>query len=903
MKTPVEMKTGLTCTIIKEAVSKLPGVHTESVIPEGVKDPELLFRSVVKKLNGDKDAARSKMSAAETKAGKLKSRLDGVEFANEDLEKYQSDMSKELSTLTKRNGDIEMKIAFLGTQWERLSGTINWLILEDKDKKGAVAKVTSELLDEQSRVFDLDMANRKVKRLNKSAAGKLEFAENLSEKWGEELLEIRRADEDSDTKVAKLLTQIEALKVQILKTQDQFKASDSEASSLASKLTALQKQLVESQDTARGLDKTLIINSREAGLASKLVEEVGEDMDTTKVDKGDIREDLLVAKFEAKEKMEQVEVLRAKLEETEAQLDAKDKELRRVKADLSTSRQTYREAESRYSQTALALRNNRVEAEAAHDETLVLKGAIDSFAENAFDFKYKYVDSDELAKKLFNDLEATKGELSRTQLNVKNLEAVLASTWSELATSRVALKDVSRKGTRVQSQVRILEKGLLESADTAEQRAALIATLATDTQVLSREAAEKNAYVKKVEGEVAAAKDKLEVVRSRCSYFDAEYRKVKVDLATTRTELKASTKLVIRLEGDKKLQAVKARSAGCEFTAISNAHEVMFEQAKETQFQFRDEKALRQQQEVKLETLCDRLKRAEREARTVENARLVVVKDLAELRKSVKEVERHRFFFMAETIMAAKDAQGAANQMQVVKEGFVQMREDFNELKFEYQDEAVRAQKLEQELEKAKVHLSNLKEQVVFQTKWKDSLLEESKEMRCDITETAFKANKLSLERRFANADLLEQEVEKDFISEALFTKLTEFQRAEKHFRKAEISREQQETDLAAAKLELLKLQEALPAHVDFLKSLKPDLETTKARLQETEARAIERGNELRSLKEVLEAADIEAGLEADNTKKLLKEIKERDRAADDSGEIEQMTAFEKRALMAELKK
>lgn len=220
----------ISADLLRSTAEKYSGGRTD-LLPGDIDDPELLLRALVRKFNGELQAAGKRQNIAENHASSLTKRLELEKGTNEKARNGLDTVTRELKSAQREVGEYQSKIAFLGARWEKLTGVPNEELMADPS--AAALQNKQDLAAARSEVFVSGLTLRSQKKEIEVVKALLAEHEVREKMLNEELVQTRLKDEDLEMENVRLIyvannlqKELEEQKKRVAEEQEKVKLLD-----------------------------------------------------------------------------------------------------------------------------------------------------------------------------------------------------------------------------------------------------------------------------------------------------------------------------------------------------------------------------------------------------------------------------------------------------------------------------------------------------------------------------------------------------------------------------------------------------------------------------------------------------------------------------------------------------
>eukprot|EP00929_Paragymnodinium_shiwhaense_P115132 TRINITY_DN8379_c0_g1_i1.p1 TRINITY_DN8379_c0_g1~~TRINITY_DN8379_c0_g1_i1.p1 ORF type:complete len:917 (-),score=336.14 TRINITY_DN8379_c0_g1_i1:123-2873(-) len=870
-------------TKIKLVVEKV-GVKGD-VIPSGVRDPELLLRAILKKMNGEVETAKTKMVSAQTFTKKLEAAKASCEKEAQEavdaMEKWRYDSEMWM----KKAQDYEERIAFLGSRWETLTGSVNQFVV--KDPIVALRKAEGDCNQAKAKAFDLGVKAVKTRRDMKNLEDALKTAEDVNERWIQELIQMRRRDEETEKNYSNFELQIEQLKDEIARLN---KVIDTKNRDLREERTILEKtqsRFQESSDRAKALDKIVVQKTKRADRSeADLREQEGVTLRSIDYNK-QMQVEIEELRADNKSLKANLEETKKKLRSTQLESEKLEKRMHQAETSVQTLRQDLRESKKECIGAQEAARMARGEAETEKQERSLVSGAILKFSEDLKTVEDKWWHSDNDVKKLRSDLEHAKKEWRKHEARADKAEAQLRQKYSECTDTRSNLQMEMRQRSMAEQERTKVEKAYAEESKTASERAEIITRVSKDLREEKRVKDTVTVDLAQTKDRLEKAEEKLKVESASHKEFKGLYELEKEKVWEAREEIRRLNIEIRTLGKDVRQAQNRIDNTAAELKGLGGAYESVAEDLKERQLDWKEEKKKSETFIKQVEDLKKRLQSSEKQLQKVSTDKAEIYSELLDTRRCVREAEN-------EKIKLGSDVNGVQRKILKYEEEIAFLSENHRkvggeviDLKLELKDQLAQKQKLMDQIDALKKELRRAE---VERDRHEGETLEvrqRERDLRSGIMRNDRRIEKLNGTLRTSQSQLAEVEDERGILKDAALARIQDAKAAERELKvnREEVKRLQ--TQLADAKAQWKKEVEDLEYNRNLSSRLKPQVDSLQDKVREYEESFKKMAKELRIAKEAAGAAEKSMKEEKENVQKLMQDLKEAEDELDEMYEAD----------------
>jgi len=224
------------------------------LLPAGIEDAELLVKAAVRKFTSELERTRMQLQISDQKVHQLTLDLDTSQSSLKDAESASQRLERELTTSQRTLSAFEAKVAFLGSQWERLTGEVNTSKVEDP--QASVKRLSGELQATKSELFSSQLTIKRLSRELATAQRKLRESDDLLGKWTRELITIRAKDQALEIKNVKLRNSVHLLTDDLNSSNNELHDTGLMVKDLKGKLSMSKIRFQDTELKAKELDKS-----------------------------------------------------------------------------------------------------------------------------------------------------------------------------------------------------------------------------------------------------------------------------------------------------------------------------------------------------------------------------------------------------------------------------------------------------------------------------------------------------------------------------------------------------------------------------------------------------------------------------------------------------------------------
>jgi len=860
---------------IKELVLKFEDVGLpKNIIPDGVKDPELLMRALLKKFCGELETSRARVQKARTEATKQKSRAETAEFVAEEHERTQDLDARRMRKLVKELGGYEAKVAFLGDKWETLTGEVNTMLIDNMDHHTARRQAMGELKVAKEDLFDFDLKNKKLTREFNAMKLTLAAAEELNDKWSVEVLDMRYADENTEKRVAVLNVEIDRLTAQIRGYKDATDRAIQEKNDFANQLAAASKRLQEADVTCDKLNKNVVRKTKELTVAERVVVETEAVVVVSCVQKEHLSDSLYDAQCTAKEVKAELKSVKKRAFEAEGEVAKLQRLLNKTEEDLKSYRTKFRDSQNAKVKTEIDLRASREETEAAKEEASMLGRAVDNITASLNKMEERYFDEKQQVASLKKQLTERTSALHEVTEESHRHEETAHTRLESLTQTRGTLKEVNKVGSQLSQDLRKTEKILVETEEEKGTIGDLVKGLHKDLLNVRDQLDVVTISERKLKAEVADTKQALTAAVARGDDFESSYKRSVEEVKGLRADLKAAGQVERKLHTEVRTKHGELKHVEKEVRDIGFAYNDVAVDLKERQVDVHQankeiDKLKAELKGVKIQ-LMDALK-AEHEAIDLRDAAFASAQ---EARANVKKKE-------AETWTVTKALNGTKQQYTAVQSdiealnvSYNKIGSDFIEKRVDLKQEKSKVDKLEKEVKLLKTQLSVVeKEAAEFKgiTEIKSADLIQVRKGHKEVTAQFWGLN---ADVKKAKTTLSRTESDLHFLNDKVHVKISEAESAELRLRDAEAAKRRLTVELEDMSKQLRKANHAVDNVAYTNTQISKELSTAEEKRKDAEARAKQLHQDLRASKQTQLVAEKSAKEQRENVHTLMEEAR-----------------------------
>eukprot|EP00927_Polykrikos_kofoidii_P056606 TRINITY_DN50704_c0_g1_i1.p1 TRINITY_DN50704_c0_g1~~TRINITY_DN50704_c0_g1_i1.p1 ORF type:complete len:908 (-),score=239.06 TRINITY_DN50704_c0_g1_i1:38-2761(-) len=880
---------------IREMVLKLPNVNP-NVLPDGVTDPELLLKAVLKRLGGDMETSRTKMQKAQTLSQKFEKNMRSLEMSIEGIETSKEDLRKQLQKYMKHNANLEAKIAFLGNRWETLTGEVNDMITEDANAR--IRHCIGEVNVAKEEAFDLKLQQAKSARDIATLKASLADAEEMNARWTDELIERRKLDETSDARIAELVTTVGKLQKELAETKATLANTEKERSAVGSKLSTTQGRLTEVEKKKDALDKAFVKKSRELSSTEDLWHETEAVVGKSVNEKKNLQDDLSAALAEIKSLKTELTTTKKKLSDAEQRGRNTEEKFERVQTDLSAVRMSYRESNTSLTQTGSDLRASKVSNEAANAEIELLRGVVYKLQKDLKDCDGKRLESVDDGKRLTKELQATRAELRESHEKAKELDDEADKMRSELVAFRRDLKYSKKNAIQLSSDLRHLTQKHDATEAEKQERGSLITTIAEDLTKRQGQLDVAQQEIKKLTDALEATKRKLKEATETANSHEADYLRTAADLKNARASLKESALDFRKIGSEKRNLEANLRRVGDDATGVGRAYEEVAAELKERRLDLQEERSKNARLVEQLETTKALLKQAETENAEVEKAREQALEHNREMRLHIRGIDAARTKTQTELKGAEKIVEGTKDDLSHLHERYSKLGDDYKRTKRDLSETQGAVSRLTKDLAETKEALANMRRKASNLEEDNTKLSLQLKAARDDRVSSNARLDDLHAVVKASKSQLTLHEQEACAAKATAAARIDETEFAETRYKDAEGNVQSLTKDLKETRGRLRATEEKLVHQTYLVGKLTPALETSERRLKEAEGAVKKLTVEMRAVKAKEMEAEKLAREEKENVMHLIDELKRCSSPSSDMASSQQTPVAQRRQSM-----
>lgn len=528
----------------KAVEEEAPGLNLLEDVEHG--DAEAIARCLAKQLRDHHHNAQVVIEAAETKDRQRANDMEQAHATAADCKAQVVRLTKDLASSTRQLTDLQARIAFLGTHWEKLTGEVNTQHVEDPQVK--LKSLTRELQETRTALFNSELDGKGLARELKTERANSMEREALLEKWTQELYLTRDKDKALVELNHNLSHKVEKLSHDSFAQMHISKKLEEDKRELARKLNLVH---VHKNEVESRLDRT----ERKLGHATKVIADVTAEHKDTANQLGLRANELESLQLDFTESTASAQELRAQLEATRSRLAKAEANIERLEAILEQKVRNVGMLESQFKEMYNEAQNYRHELSdcdrklhSSEAEVQALKGAVTKATNDYTASQAKLKSAEATCEDVRAELRASRAALDASQKQGAEIALACRKNEFQLKQVRVEKQGFEHHSKILTSELKTSQTKLVGAGKMITELDTSTKNLGAEYQLASSELREARALNVRLSEELSTTNARLRASETDLKDWKGRHAKTALDLVASRSDLQDRTASVNRLE-------------------------------------------------------------------------------------------------------------------------------------------------------------------------------------------------------------------------------------------------------------------------------------------------------------------------------------------------------------------